>query len=144
MALFENHYRTTDAGLLILRIGIGIMFTLHGYPKLMGGVEVWEQVGSVMKQFGLDFAPTVWGFLAAFAEAVGGQLLALGMLFRVACALLLITMLVALASHVVQGDDFTSYSHSLESAILFLSLLFIGPGRYALDQALFPTRRRLF
>ena len=29
---FLDKYR--DAGLLILRVGIGVMFVLHGYPKL--------------------------------------------------------------------------------------------------------------
>ncbi len=37
MILFENSYRTRDLGLLVLRIGLGMMFTMHGYPKLMGG-----------------------------------------------------------------------------------------------------------
>ena len=144
MALFENRYRTHDAGLLLLRIGIGVMFTLHGYPKLMGGPEQWTQVGGAMKSVGISFAPTFWGFMAAVAEAVGGQLLALGLFFRITCALLFGTMLMATLMHLTSGDDFNSYSHALESGILFLSLLFIGPGRLSLDQVLFPPRRRLY
>jgi putative oxidoreductase len=144
MTLFENRYRTHDLGLLLLRIGIGVMFTLHGYPKLMGGPEQWTQVGGAMKLVGLHFAPAFWGFMAAVAEAVGGQLLALGLFFRIACFLLLVTMLMAVLVHVSSGDDFNAYSHALESAILFLSLLLIGPGRLSLDQVLFPTRRRLY
>jgi putative oxidoreductase len=31
--------RYRDAGLLVLRIGIGVMFMLHGFPKVMGGPE---------------------------------------------------------------------------------------------------------
>jgi putative oxidoreductase len=144
MTLFENRYKTHDLGLLILRVGIGIMFTLHGYPKLIGGPEVWEKLGGSMKLVGLDFAPTFWGLLAAIAEAVGGQLLAIGLFFRLACALLLGTMLVATVQHVRSGDDFQVYSHALEAAFLFLGLLFSGPGRFSLDQLLFPPRRRLF
>ncbi|SHJ48480.1 putative oxidoreductase [Hymenobacter daecheongensis DSM 21074] len=144
MTLFENRYRTHDLGLLLLRIGIGVMFTIHGYPKLMGGPEQWTQVGGAMKAIGLNFAPAFWGFMAAVAEAVGGQLLALGLFFRVACGLLLSTMLMATIMHLTNGDDFGSYSHALESAILFLGLLLIGPGRLSLDQVLFPPRRRLY
>lgn len=144
MALFENRYRTHDLGLLVLRIGIGVMFTLHGYPKLVGGPEAWAKVGGVMKMVGLDFAPAFWGFLAAFAEAVGGQLLALGLFFRAACALLLGTMIMATVMHVGSGDGFNGYSHALEAVFLFLGLLFAGPGRFSVDQVLFPGNRRLY
>ncbi|RYU80521.1 DoxX family protein [Hymenobacter persicinus] len=144
MTLFENRYRTHDLGLLLLRIGIGVMFTIHGYPKLMGGPEQWTQVGGAMKSVGINFAPAFWGFLAALAEAVGGQLLALGLFFRLACGLMFGTMLMATLMHLTSGDDFNSYSHALESAILFLSLLFIGPGRLSLDQVMFAPRRRLY
>jgi len=144
MTLFENRYRNHDLGLLLLRIGIGVMFTIHGYPKLMGGPEQWTQVGGAMKAVGIHFAPTFWGFMAAVAEAVGGQLLALGLFFRLACGLLLSTMVMATIMHLTNGDDFNGYSHALESGLLFLSLLLIGPGRLSLDQVLFPPRRRLY
>ena len=144
MALFANRYRTHDLGLLLLRVGIGVMFTLHGYPKLTGGMEAWTQVGGTMKLVGINFAPAFWGFLAAAAEAVGGQLLAIGLFFRVACVFLLGTMIMATIMHLSSGDDFNAYSHALESAILFLSLAFIGPGRYSVDQLLFPAPRRLY
>src|SRR5919112_1918818 len=100
MDLFKNRYKTHDIGLLLLRIGIGTMFTIHGYPKLTGGLEAWEKVGGAMKMIGIDFAPAFWGFLAAVAEAVGGQLIAIGLFFRIACALLLGTMLMATIQHV--------------------------------------------
>ncbi|WP_019949471.1 DoxX family protein [Hymenobacter aerophilus] len=146
MALFENRYRTHDLGLLLLRVGIGFMFTVHGYPKLTGGPAAWAEIGSTMKLVGLDFAPAFWGFLAAFAEAIGGQLLAVGLFFRWACVLLLGTMTVATIMHLSQGDGFSGYSHSLESAFLFLGLAFAGPGRFSLDEVLFPNsqRRRLY
>ncbi|UYZ64248.1 DoxX family protein [Hymenobacter weizhouensis] len=144
MALFANQYRTHDVGLLLLRVGIGTMFTMHGYPKLFSGPEAWAQLGGVMKLVGLDFAPVFWGFLAAVAETVGGQLLALGLFFRVACALLLGTMIMATVMHVSTSADFQGYSHALESAFLFLGLLFAGPGKYSIDQLLFPAPRRLY
>ena len=117
-------------GLLILRIGIGIMFMLHGAPKLLGGPEQWEKQGQVMQNFGINFLPTFWGFMAGFAEFAGGLCLVFGILWVPACILLLLTMIVAATMHISKGDGFTGYSHAVESGILFVSLIFIGPGRY--------------
>jgi putative oxidoreductase len=141
MAIFRSRYKYKDLGLLILRIGIGFMFLLHGWPKLIGGPEKWEQIGKTMELAGIDFAPVFWGFMAGFAEVIGGALIMLGFFFRIACILLTITMLVATARHMTAGDGFGGYSHSLEAAILFFSLLLIGPGKYSLDKVVFPGKK---
>jgi putative oxidoreductase len=121
-----------DLGLLVLRVGIGGMFVGHGLPKLMGGPARWTQVGEAMGNLGIDVAPAFWGFAAAVSEFGGGLLLAAGIQFRAACALLLFTMIVASVKHVTGGDGFGKASHAIEAAILFLSLILIGPGRYRL------------
>ena len=77
---FLEKYR--DEGLLILRIGLGIMFILHGLPKMMGGPEQWAGLGMAMGNLGITFAPAFWGFMAAFAELVGGICLLLGIMLR--------------------------------------------------------------
>lgn len=122
-----------DTGLLILRIGIGVSFFFHGLPKLSGGVETWTGLGSTMAFFGITFAPAFWGFMAAFAETVGGILFATGLLFRPATLLLTSTMIVALTMHINNGDPFLTYSHALESLILFAAMFVSGPGKYALS-----------
>ncbi|PTX18996.1 putative oxidoreductase [Pontibacter mucosus] len=137
MAILRAGYKTKNFGLLLLRVGIGVMFILHGWPKMAGGMARWEAIGQNMQLLGIDFMPVFWGLMAAVAEVVGGGLLVLGFLFRPACALLLITMLVATLRHVAGGDGFGGYSHSLEAAILFASLLFIGPGKYSVDYKFF-------
>ena len=128
---FLDKYR--DAGLLILRVGIGIMFAFHGYPKLVAGSEAWEIIGGSMKALGIGFAPTAWGFMASSSECVGGILLVLGFFTRPACFFLLMTMIVAAIMHIGNGDPFLKYSHAMESGILFFSLILIGPGKYSLD-----------
>ena len=137
MNLFRNYYPTRDLGLLLLRVGIGWAFMMHGLPKVKGGPEFWEQVGGAMANLGITFAPTFWGFMGGFTELAGGFLLLLGLFFRPVTFLLFITMCVATTMHVSKGDDFNTYSHALEAAILFLSLYFIGPGKISLDQKLF-------
>ncbi len=80
---FLDKYR--DVGLLILRVGIGVMFVFHGYPKLIAGPEAWAMIGGSMKVLGIGFAQTAWGFMAALSECAGGILLAVGFFTRPAC-----------------------------------------------------------
>jgi putative oxidoreductase len=122
----------TDYGLLIIRIGIGVMFMFHGYPKLLGGVEMWMKIGGAMGNIGIHFAPVFWGFMASFAEFAGGLCLVIGFLFRPALAMLIFTMFIAVLMHYTNGDGFNGYSHALESASVFVGLFIAGPGKYAL------------
>ncbi|WP_439881776.1 DoxX family protein [Pontibacter sp. MBLB2868] len=141
MAILRTRYKYRNLGLLLLRIGIGTMFILHGWPKLAGGPEAWEKIGQNISLIGIDYVPAFWGFMAGFAEAVGGALIILGLFFRPACLLLLLTMVIATLKHVLGGDGFGGYSHALEAAILFFSLLLVGPGKYSLDRKIFPDKR---
>lgn len=135
---FLDKYK--DIGLLILRIGIGGMFLFHGAPKIVGGPERWEQLGMAMGNFGIHFLPVFWGFMASFAEFFGGIMLILGLFFRPACMLLTINMTVAASMHLSRGDGLGGASHAIEDGIVFLSLIFIGPGKYSLDERLKPDR----
>ena len=134
--IFNKLDKHRNIGLLILRVGIGIMFMCHCFPKLTAGPEVWIKLGGALSTMDINFAPTFMGFMAAISEFGGGLLLVLGMFTRPACFFLLITMVVAMLMHIRSGDPFVKYSHALESAILFFSLLFIGPGKISLDKKL--------
>lgn len=133
---FLNKHR--HIGLLILRIGLGCMFLIHGGPKLFGGPEKWEKIGMAMNHLGIGFIPAFWGFMAAFSEFIGGACLILGLFFRPACILLTITMLVAAIFHLGRGDGFSGAAHPIEVGIVFLSLILIGAGKYSLDERLNP------
>lgn len=136
MKIFSTNYPHFNLGVLLLRLGIGIAFMCHGWPKLEAGPELWEPLGGAMGIWGIHFAPTFWGFLGSLAEFAGGLLLALGLFFRPTCVILVIQMIVATSSHLNQGQSFSEYSHALEMAILFFCWLFIGPGSYSLDARL--------
>ncbi len=123
-----------DVGLLILRIGLGTMFIIHGGTKLLAGPELWEKVGGAMGNFGISFAPTFWGLMAAMSEFGGGVCLVLGFFMRPACAFMAFTMAVALSMHFKNGDSIGTWSHAAEDGIVFLSLILIGPGRLSLDR----------
>ncbi|MCW9707622.1 DoxX family protein [Fodinibius salsisoli] len=138
----QRQKKLRNIGILILRVGLGIMFMLHGYPKVFGGPEMWTQVGSTLQVIGIDFAPMFFGFMAGITEFFGGLFLMLGLFFTPSLILLIIVMIVAAITHIASGDPFTAYSHSIELAIVFLSLLFIRPGPYSLDKKLEKRRRR--
>jgi putative oxidoreductase len=138
----RNEYR--DIGVLILRVGLGIMFILHGYPKMFGGPDTWVQVGSAVEALGINFAPMFFGFMAGVAEFFGGIFLLLGLFFIPSVALMLCVMIVATANHLANGDPFSSYSHSIELGIVFLSLLLVGPGRYSADRKIEKKKRRRY
>ena len=142
MKILSPHYPLWPTGLLLLRVGIGIAYIFHGLPKLTGGPEAWEGLGGQMSHLGITFAPTFWGFLAAATEVFGGLFLALGLLFRPVCVLLLITMGVALISHLSKGDPFSVHNNALKSGITFLALFFTGPGRASLDAYFFGHQDR--
>ncbi len=130
-----------EAGLFLLRTGIGIVFLRHGVPKFLGtpehgARETWEMLGGAMGAFGIHFAPVFWGFLSAFAEAAGGLALVLGVLVRPFAALMLVNMLVATAFHAGQHHGWAQISHPLSLAIVFLCLLLAGGGRLAAGRAL--------
>lgn len=123
-----------DLGLLVMRLGIGVAFILHGSEKMFGGPAMWNELGLNVIPFGITFFPVFWGFMAAFAEFAGGILFILGFLFRPAALLLLITMIVATYTLHRTGQSFAVYSHPLKMAFVFFGLLFVGPGKFSIDR----------
>ena len=131
--------RNRDAGLLMLRLTLGALFLwAHGWAKLTGGIEGWRGIGGAMKSLGISFWPVFWGFIATMAETAGILLFMIGFAFRPACLLIAMTMAVAgiFAWH-HHDKDITSLqgaSHAWELGLVFLSMIFIGPGKYSVDK----------
>ena len=127
-----NKFR--DLGLLLLRVTFGLYMALgHGWGKITGGPEQWAGLGGTMEIFGLGFAPTFWGFMAAFAEFACALLVVLGLLTRPAALLLVVNMAVAATAHVTGAID-GGPEMALLYAFVFLSLILIGPGKYSVDE----------
>lgn len=139
--MFSFLSRYSDYGLLILRVIVGLMFLYYGKPMLFGGPEKWTQVGQAMGALNIHFWPEFWGFMAGFSEFFGGIFLILGLFFRPICMLLTFTMIVAANMHLRKGEGLFVAGHAIEDAVIFLSLIFIGPGRYSLDALLWGANR---
>lgn len=126
--------RFHDFGLLVLRVGIGLMFLcLHGWDKLAGGVDRWSGVGRAVSYLGIKFGYPLWGFLAAMSEVVGGVCLILGFLHRPAALALAVTMFVATIWKYYPFGGWDSAAHPAAMLCVCLALLFTGPGKYSLD-----------
>ncbi len=129
-----------NLGLLVLRLGIGgTILAFHGYGKLIGGPETWEQIGGNMRYLGVDMMPMLWGLLAALAEFFGSILIMFGVLFRPAALALAFTMFVAVMRHLslpvgLSGAGWSAASHAMELFCVYMALFLVGPGRYRIPR----------
>jgi putative oxidoreductase len=122
-----------DIGLLLLRAVLGIVFIAHGLPKFRGFAGTVKFVGS------LGFRPAVaWAFLLAFAEFGGGIMLLAGLASRLAAALLIPSMLVALYHNVAVWRKPFKGGWELDLTLLagLAAVLLLGAGAYSADAVL--------
>ncbi|MBN3040391.1 MAG: DoxX family protein [Candidatus Omnitrophica bacterium] len=139
MKILNENFK--HSGILILRAGIGIMFIMHGFPKIAAGYEKWSSLGMAMTNLGISFAPAFWGFMAAFSEFGGGILLIIGFLTRAASGFMAFTMLVASLLLINKGNGVMAASQPIELFVVFLSLVFIGAGKFSLDYKFFSGKK---
>jgi len=120
----------------LLRVTAGLMLMPHGAQKLFGwfggyGVDGTGQFFA--QKLGL---PASLGLLAGLIEFFGGLALALGFGTRIAAALVVAMMTVAIVHvHLPAGYFWTAggYEYPLMWGILALAFVVRGGGRYSLD-----------
>lgn len=117
-----------NLGLLLLRVAASAMMLTHGIPKI--GRFFAEGPIKFADPFGLG--PEISLGLAIFAEVACAILVLVGFKTRLATIPLIITMLVA-AFYAHADDPFGKKEPALLFLTLFLSILLMGPGKYALD-----------
>lgn len=133
----------SDAGILFMRIGIGTAYVfVYGIMKIEAGPEMWVMIGSTMSKVGINFAHVFWGFMASASEFFGGILILLGLFTRTAAAFMAFTMLMAFMTHLSALDPWYIAIHPMELFSVLMGLIFIGAGKYSLDN-LFFNRNKL-
>ncbi len=128
----RNASSATDAGLVLLRVGLGTVFFAHGALKVfvmgVGGVTgFFTQLGAPM--------PALTAPLVIAAEFLGGGALILGLLTRFTALSLAGDMLGAILLAKSGAGFFAPKGYELELilGVASLALVFTGGGKYSLD-----------
>ena len=130
--IFTRNSKRIDLGILIVRFAMGFGFLYyHGWGKITAGADRWESLGGSMSRFGIDFAPTFWGFMISFAESIGAIMILVGILTVPMSLILAIGMFVAWTGHIASGQG--NPGHSFKNMVVLIGLVLTGPGRYSLD-----------
>jgi putative oxidoreductase len=122
-------HKAKHAGLLWLRLTMGLAIAYHGYGKVFGGQVNMLSAG--LTQMGMP-APVLLAWLAALSEFAGGLLIVLRLGTRVAAFFVFFTMSVAVFK--AHANDPWQVK---ELAYLFgtnaFALILTGAGCYSLD-----------
>jgi putative oxidoreductase len=128
-----------DLALLVLRVVVGLLFFAHGAQKLFGWFGGYGIGGTAgfFDQVGLR-PGRLHAWAAAFAETLGGVLLALGLFTPIGSALIIAVMVAAvIAVHWQKGLFNTEggYEFNLTLVAAAFALAGVGPGKWSLDNA---------
>ena len=127
--------RLQPLALLLMRLALGAIMVVHGYPKVLGGLHHHAQMVA-----GLGL-PAWLGYVSAFAEFFGGFLILVGFFTRVAAFAVFIDLFVAiwkvhLHNGLIGSPDRPGYEFALAAAALAFALVLFGGGPIAIDHVL--------
>ena len=121
-----------DSGLTFIRIVVGLFLVYHGWevfdPAKMKEYAVWDV-------FKGSASPTFMVYLGKGSELLAGLLLTVGLLTRVACLIIIGTMLY-ITFFVGHGKFWYEDQHPFLFVLLALVFFFIGPSKWSMDALL--------
>ncbi len=118
----------SDWGSLFLRLVLGFVFITHGLGK-------FRNMGGTSSFFGSLGLPAFVAYLVMALELFGGALIILGLFTRYIAGLAAIDMFFAIV--LAKLPHGASYELELSLLAMGLALVFLGPGKWYLDKALF-------
>jgi putative oxidoreductase len=129
-----------DTGVLLVRVVLGLLMAAHGAQKLFGWFGGYGLAGTGGFFESLGFRPgRFFAAAAGTAEVSGGLLVAAGLLGPLGPALIVSTMIVAMAT-VHWGHGVFATTNGVEVPLLYavsaVALALTGYGAYSLDAAL--------
>jgi putative oxidoreductase len=134
----EGLEKLKPLALLLLRVGLGVIFISHGYPKLFTELQ---RTTEVFTKMGFPFC---FAYIAGVLEFFGGILLIVGLFTRISGLLLAMEMAVALVKvHGLLANPMAvhDYEFPLALAVGSFALVGTGAGLISLDHAIFAKQR---
>lgn len=131
-SLFPQLFDFQQIAPLILRVALGVIFIVHGYPKLF---KNYSQTVSFFDSVGLK-PGKFWAFVSGAVEFFGGIFLVVGLFTQLAALLISVNMAVALfwvKIHKSHAKFSGGYEFDLLLLAAAIALLFLGAGALALD-----------
>ena len=131
MVLFPG---STDAAALVLRVFLGAILMVHGFPKLFKPKERSQTI-AFMRGVGVPVPLTV---AASLLEFFGGLGLVVGLLTEVVATFVALEMVgTTILSRTKLGKKLIlGYELDLSYLTAAVALVFLGPGAWSLDGAL--------
>jgi putative oxidoreductase len=133
--IFPGLVEQSEWGLLALRVAVGAIFIVHGWPKITGGRGMAAAIGGGQARPILVAMFTVQGLV----EAGGGVLMILGVLTQLVAAAFMIIMVGAIVLKKTQwktgfmAQQTTGWEFDLVLLAANLLMFLTGPGRLALQ-----------
>lgn len=126
--------RAVDIALLVVRVVLGVIFTIHGSQLMFGAF------GGPGLQGTASFMGPV-GYLVAIGQFFGGLGIVLGILTRFSAAAIIVIMIGAILQVHLKNGFFNTppnlgYEYNLALIGLALAILIAGPGRFTLARPL--------
>jgi len=131
---------SSDWGLLVLRLVLGISFLGHGSQKMFGWFGGYGIAGTAgfLESIGVKPGKPA-AFLAAAAELGGGALVLLGLFTSLGALLITGVMAVAIATvHIKKGfwNANGGFEYNLTIIAAVIALASTGPGAYTIQSLL--------
>lgn len=123
-----NSHSNTDLGLLLIRVGVGIIFIAHGWNKLL---DIAGTTG-FFASYGIPAAP-VFVWVVAIVELLAGIALVVGLWVSIAGLLLAIVMIMAITIVKIPTGGIGSIEYEFVLLLASLGLMFSGGGIHSLD-----------
>lgn len=128
-----------SAGLLILRVMVGIVMLAHGYNHIFRGGRI-PGTGRWFESLGMK-PGVLHAWLASLTELAAGTMLVLGLLTPLAAAGVVGVMLVALITNHLKNGFFIfrpgeGYEYVLTLCMVGLAIGALGAGEFSIDDAI--------
>lgn len=123
------HKQSSEIGLLVLRLTLGIIFLAHGWQKVSGFAGIVQWFGSI----GL---PPLLAYAVTAIEFCGGIALLLGLFTRLAALGIIFVMIGAIFSVKLQAGFIGGYEYDVALIAIAAALVLNGSSLAALDSRL--------